>query len=373
MSVVISKCEDYQKDRLQSIVDGLFCKLGVYDEIKEGMTVVIKPNLIMRSKPDAAIITHPNVIEAVGKAVQKAGARVLIAESSGGVFTPAYVKNVFAGCGYSKMAQENGFELYTECKSREVFAENAMRCKSFEVVEPFLTADYIIDIAKLKTHGMTMMSGAVKNLFGVVPGLLKPELHCRFPDKTDFAEMLVDLCDLIKPQLSIIDAVFGMEGNGPTGGEPRYVGLIMGSESPYELDVAAAEIIGLEPMSVPMIKNAADRGFVKPDELEITGETLESVKVKDFRKARASSADFIDRLPQFLRPLAGKLSRPKPVINKKNCIGCGKCAESCPQKIIEIKDGLAKIELDTCIRCFCCHEMCPEHAVKIKRLGVFNL
>ena len=176
------------------------------------------------SKPDAAIATHPALVAAVGKCVQKAGGEVVIAESPGGPYTPATMKAIFRGCGYTDMARDCGFTLYTECKSREVSLPGAVRCRQLSVAEPFLTRDYLIDLCKLKTHSMVGFSGAVKNLFGAVPGLQKPELHCRFPEKQPFSEMLVDLCDFLKPDLCIVDGILAMEGNGPTGGKPRKLG-----------------------------------------------------------------------------------------------------------------------------------------------------
>ncbi len=371
--VSIAKCEDYNENRLLAIADGFFTEFGIYDEIKEGMTVVIKPNLIMKSKPEEAIITHPALVEAVGKCVQKAGASVLIAESSGGVYTTAMTKSLFAGCGYTETAERNGFELYTECESEAVYLPKARICRTTTFLKPYISADYIINIAKLKTHGMTMYSGAVKNLFGAVPGLMKPELHCRFPDKNDFADMLVDICDYLKPSFNLIDGIFGMEGNGPTGGSKRFVGAVFASKSPYAVDFAATAAIGFEPREIPMLRIAAERGLASPEEVEISGAAIEEIRVPDYKKAKAASNDFVDGVPGFMRPLVSRIARPKPAIDEKKCIGCGKCAESCPQHVIKIENKVAKIDLKGCIRCFCCHEMCPEHIIKIKRLGLFNL
>lgn len=373
--VSIAKCESYDENRLLAVADGFFTELGIYGEIKENMTVVIKPNLIMKSKPEEAIITHPALVEAVGRCVQKAGARVLIAESSGGRFTAGTAKNLFDGCGYTEIAERNGFELYTECESEAVSLPDAHICRTANIVKPYINADYIINIAKLKTHGMTMFSGAVKNLFGVVPGLLKPELHCRFPDKNDFADMLVDICEYVKPGFNIIDGIFGMEGNGPTGGSKRYVGAVFASKSPYAVDFAATAVIGFEPKEIPMLRIAAERKLAPQDidEIEIRGTQIEEIRVADYKRAKAASTEFVDGVPGFLRPIASRIARPKPVVDERKCIGCGKCAESCPQHVIKIENKVAKIDLKDCIRCFCCHEMCPEHIIKIKRLGLFNL
>ena len=372
--VWLSRCGGYSPEELLRQVEELFTALGVWDEIQPGMTVVIKPNLVMSSKPEAAIATHPALVAAVGKCVQKAGGQVLIVESPGGPYTPAAMKAVFRGCGYTDMAKECGFTLYTECKSREVSLPGAKRCRQLSVVEPFLTRDYLIDLCKLKTHSMVGFSGAVKNLFGTVPGLQKPELHCRFPEKQPFSEMLVDLCDFLKPDLCIVDGILAMEGNGPTGGRPRQLGVLGASKSPYALDVCAATMVGIQPESVLMLQDAHQRGLgpIAPEECQLVKEQIAPLTQPDFLKAEASSTDFIDRLPKGLRPLAKKVATPRPKIREKECVGCGKCAESCPQHTIRIRDGKAKIDYKNCIRCFCCHEMCPKHVIDIRRWSLLH-
>lgn len=372
--VWLAQCPDYGQS-LEEKIEKAFDALQVWDKIRPGMRVVLKPNLVMSSKPEQAIITHPAFTAAVGKCVQKAGGRVVIAESPGGPYTPAAMKAMFRATGYRDMAEACGFALYTDCKSREVTLPQAKRCRELSVVEPFLDRDYLIDLPKLKTHSMVGFSGAVKNLFGTVPGLQKPELHCRFPEREPFSEMLCDLCHFLGPDLSLMDGIWAMEGNGPTGGQRRDLHVIAGSESPWALDVAAASLVGLEPEKITMLREGHERGYGPLDlsELELVGDPMETLLAPDFLKAEASSTDFIDRLPKFLRPAAKKLATPYPRIDKKRCVGCGKCAESCPQHTISLRDGKAVIRYQNCIRCFCCHEMCPKHVVQIKRLGLLRL
>ena len=372
--VWLAQCPDYGQS-LEEKIEKAFDALQVWDKIRPGMRVVLKPNLVMSSKPEQAIITHPAFTAAVGKCVQKAGGRVVIAESPGGPYTPAAMKAMFRATGYRDMAEACGFTLYTDCKSREVTLPRAKRCRELSVVEPFLDRDYLIDLPKLKTHSMVGFSGAVKNLFGTVPGLQKPELHCRFPEREPFSEMLCDLCHFLGPDLSLMDGIWAMEGNGPTGGQRRDLHVIAGSESPWALDVAAASLVGLEPEKITMLREGHERGYGPLDlsELELVGDPMETLLAPDFLKAEASSTDFIDRLPKFLRPAAKKLATPYPRIDKKRCVGCGKCAESCPQHTISLREGKAVIRYQNCIRCFCCHEMCPKHVVQIKRLGLLRL
>ncbi len=344
-------------------------------QIKPGMNVVIKPNLVIRAKSDSAIITHPNLVAAVGTAVKEMGANVIIAESSGGLFTPSVVRGNFKSCGYEDIANQYGFTLYTQCEHESVELKHGVICRRLNIIKPYINADFIINIAKLKSHCMTTYSGAIKNLFGVVPGLMKPELHARYPDKVDFAHMLLDLCEHVRPNLSIIDAIEAMEGDGPTSGKKRFVGALIASKSPYFADLVGSSIANMKVNEINMLRLAVERKLCPKDssEIEIFGDKLSSFIQHDFLKPSVKSIDFADKLPKFIRPLARKVSTPLPKIKKKKCVGCGKCAESCPKKIIKIEQRLAKITYTDCIKCFCCHEMCPYHAIDIKRLSLFNL
>ena len=375
--VCLRRQNTYDIDQLIEAVDAMFSALGFYEKIVPGIEVILKPNLILRSAPEEAMITHPALVAAVAVCIQKRGGRVLVAESGGGVYSPAVMKSVFRGCGYTAMAEKYGFSLYTECKSRPVELPDGIRCNMLDMVQPFIhpRTALVVDIAKLKTHGMMGYSGAVKNLFGVVPGLMKPELHCRYPEKETFAEMIVDLCEYVRPDFSIIDGIEAMQGDEPTAGEKRFVGALIGSDSPYDADLAATAIVNIDPMEMAIQKNAHDRGLcgAHVSEVEVIGDEISSVFVKDFKRARSSDVDFVKHIPKFLQPLAKKITTPYPKIQKKNCIGCGKCAESCPQHTITIRDKKAEIDYGKCIRCFCCHEMCPLHVIDIKRFSLFNL
>lgn len=375
--VFLHHLEDYSMDALIPVIDNMLESGGVYKKLERTKRVVIKPNLVMRSSPEDGIITHPNVVSAVALCVKRHGANVLVAESGGGVYNTSVMKSVFRGCGYTAAAEKYGFELYTDCAYRQAELADGIRCNALDVIEPYLRPhdSVIINIAKLKTHGMLGYSGAVKNLFGTVPGLMKPELHCRYPEKDAFAEMIVDLCEYIRPDFSVIDGIYAMQGDGPTGGERRFVGALIGSESPYDADIVGTALIGMEPTELPIQKNAFERRLCgkSVSDIELLGESISSLYVADFKPARSSDVDFLKRVPGFLRPLAKKLTTPYPKIRVGSCVGCGKCAESCPQHTITIRGERACIDYSRCIKCFCCHEMCPKHVIDIKRFSIFRL
>lgn len=374
-TVYLASCQTYQFDALKHAVDTMFQSLSLDHLICKGANVVIKPNLVMKSKPEAAIITHPLLVAAVGRKVQELGGIVTIAESAGGLYNSSALRSSYAGCGYEAMAKEYGFTLNYDCGSASVEAPHGERSKSFTVINPLLQADVIIDIAKLKSHCLTGMSAAVKNMFGAVPGLMKPEMHCRFPDKKDFGIMLVDLCETVRPHLSIVDGITAMEGNGPSGGQPRQVGALIAGVNPYCVDLVCAELIHMQAQEIPMMQAAIERNLC-PDSVEqvtILGEPLESLIVTDFLQPESKSNDFIARVPKLLRPLASRIATPVPKIRTKDCVGCGKCAESCPQHTIQIQAKKAVIRYNKCIKCFCCHEMCPAKAIDIKQFRLFRL
>ena len=376
--VCVSPCDSYDIDRLDAIIEEQCSLLGLSDYITPGCSVVIKPNLVIKRRPEEATTTHPEVVAAVIRAVKRRGAgSVTIAESSGGLYNKSVMSGIYNTCGITEVCRREGAELNTtDFTSIPLTHPDALLCHQFGVITPIVGADVFINIAKLKTHCMTGLSGAVKNLFGCMPGLSKPEMHCQYPDKSDFQQMLVDLCTLVRPQLSFIDAIDCMEGDGPSGGTPRFVGAVIGGRNPFAMDIVACALINMDPRKVFMLRHGMERGLCPAslEEVEMHG-SIDGLVVSDFRQPRSKDTDFLDFLPKFLRPLGrkveGKLS-PRPVIKKKKCIGCGKCAESCPQHTITVANKKADIDYSQCIKCYCCHEMCPVKAIDVKRKFIFN-
>ena len=177
------------------------------------------------------------------------------------------------------------------------------------------------------------------------------------------------------PQISLVDGIMAMEGNGPSGGNSRFVGAVIAGKNPFAVDVVCARLMAMEPADIFMLRSGMERGICPKtiEEIDLLGELLDSLIVPDFLPPESKSGDFITRLPKFLRPLASKIATPIPKIRERDCIGCGKCAESCPQHTIAILQRKAKITYRECIRCYCCHEMCPAKAIDIKRFPLFNM
>jgi uncharacterized protein (DUF362 family) len=256
--------------------------------VRPGERVLLKANLLMRRKPEKATTTHPAVVRAMAELVLAAGGKPIIFDSPGGYtfHTQGTLESLYETCGMKDAAAACGAELSYDTEVIDVPYEQGKTIKSIKTLKCVPEADKIINLPKLKTHMMMGLSGAVKNLFGIVPGSFKMEYHFRFEDEDEFAGAIVDICEFTKPALTIVDAVVGMEGSGPTNGSPRPIGLILAGENPYELDVAAVNVLGLEPNSIPTIRECVRRGLCsgKIEDICIAGETVQNVAVSNFKK-----------------------------------------------------------------------------------------
>ena len=371
--IVCYPVPSYESDALQAAVERIFDACACTKPLSSDTRLLIKPNLLAKHAPGAAVTTNPALVRAVIVAAKKRGVQhIVLADSPGGVYNEAIVRSIYAASGLAAVCEEEGAELYTACKWHAKKASGAL-VHEWNWIEPVHSADFIINLPKLKTHMMMGMSGAVKNLFGCIPGLQKAELHMRFPDAAHFGNMLVDLYEAVRPQLTIVDGVTGMEGDGPAGGVPRHVGYVLGGEDGYAIDLAICHIIGMQPMSVPFLAAANARGLCKAafDSVDIdNAEANACVPIADFAlPSGRNGVDFSSNVPRFLRPLvkyAQRAAAPRPVIRRAKCIGCGKCADICPQNTILLANKKAKILPKRCIKCFCCHEVCPVKAIGVR-------
>lgn len=372
--VALAEVLSYDEEKILGALNAQARLLGLSDTQYAGKRVVIKPNLVAPSRPDAAATTHPVFLRALVRFLRGHGAEeLLLAESPGGPYTEATLRNNYRVCGILDAAQQCGLPLNYDASAGTVNAPNASVCRSFSVITPIREADVIVDLCKLKSHSLTRMSCAVKNFFGVIPGIEKFAMHSAYPKLDVFSEMLVDLAAMLGETheiLAVCDAIVTMEGNGPTGGTPRPLGAILMSASSFCLDTAAEVLIGFSG-TVPVTRAAAKRGLC-PDssaELTVLGAPLSSFSVSDFREPDASSGKFLRSLPDLFGGRFAAFFSPRPAIDIKRCVGCGVCAASCPQKTIAIAARGGKkravIGEKQCIRCFCCQELCPIHAVKI--------
>lgn len=355
--VSVRRVPDYDDEALYRAVSAHFEALGVDQELTPDMRVVLKPNLLAGRDPSLGVTTHPAVLRAVARRLRELGVRtVILADSPGGLFTPAALHKIYTPCGLNPLADV--LTLNEDCRSSER--------NGFPIMQAILDADYIINCPKLKTHGLAVMTAGVKNLFGCIPGLKKPEYHYLKPTSDSFSELLLRLCETVKPNLTLLDAVDCMEGNGPGGGKIRTMGYVLASRSPYALDEAAVSLMGLNPILVPTVRFARRQGLVDPKSLEWVGDPILPANPPFLLPdAIISRERFFSANGLFHCFFSRK--RTYPVIRPEKCIGCGKCAESCPRHLIDVVERKAVIARKGCISCFCCQEMCPAHAIDAER------
>ncbi len=367
--VSIFPCASYEKSEVQRALTAVLAPIGGLDWVTPGMRVAIKANLVSMMKPEAAATTHPALLVELVRLLKEKGAEPIIGDSPGGLYNAAVVNRIYSATGM-KQAEAVGAKLNQNFGTAEAKFPSAMVARDFTYTAYLDEVDAIIDFCKLKTHGMMGMSAAVKNMFGVVPGTFKPEYHFRYPDHRDFAKMLVDLNTYFasKVKLCIVDAVVGMEGNGPTQGKPRQIGALLASADPHALDLLSASLIGLGAKDVPTLEVAVEAGLIPEsiDGLSVIGDP-DRLKVQDFDNIHVRRSLQFEGKGQFVAMFVRSSLRAEPRPDKRACIGCKKCAEICPAHVIEMKNGVPVIDRKKCITCFCCQEFCPVGAMKVHR------
>lgn len=364
--VAVVRCKTYNVEAVKPALEEALNAVNGLDFVKLGMKIIIKPNLVSFKKPDAAATTHPALLEALVEMLLARGADVTIGDSPGGPHSLPLLNRVYTATGMDRV-EKLGAKLNRNMNEKTVDFPEGKVLKNFTYTEYLDEADAIIDFCKLKSHGMLGMSAAVKNLFGTIPGLKKPEVHYKFQNDAEFADMLVDLNEYFKPRLAICDAVVGMEGNGPTAGTPRQIGAIIASKSTYYADVVGAELIGMNIDGLPTLQAAYERGFAPASSknLRVYGD-IRALTVDDFKAPPVRGLSFM-RKGNVLHFISKAALEHKPTLKKRLCVGCGECARMCPAKAIEMKNKNPHINREKCIRCFCCQEFCPRAAMVAHR------
>jgi len=347
---------------------------GIKEYIRPGMKVLLKCNLLMRKRPEDCVTTHPAVVQAMASIIKNVGAIPIISDCPGGPYMETMLKSVYKGCGMIEAAERSNAILNLSTDIVDVFIPEAKIAKKITIASVVKEVDAIISLPKLKTHGMCLFTGAVKNMFGIIPGMTKMEYHFRMNKIEDFSDMLIDVCRYANPVLSIMDAIMGMEGNGPSAGTPRAIGAILTGTSPYALDVAATALVGITPRRVGTIAKAEERGLcsANPEDIIFLGDHFNKPHISDFKLpdsvkqgllSRVLEVGGNSRISKWLKPMV----EPKLVVVHNRCIGCGDCERYCPPKAIAMYSGKPQIDLEKCIKCYCCQELCPEKAVIIER------
>jgi uncharacterized protein (DUF362 family)/Pyruvate/2-oxoacid:ferredoxin oxidoreductase delta subunit len=366
--VALVRCDTYDGEKVyEAIRSGLDLLGGISQFAKPGERIVLKPNVLIGSKPEKSVTTHPAVFKAVGKLFKEAGVSVSYGDSpSFGKCVPNMRKS-----GLKEVGDELGLSVADFDSGRPLSHKDALLVKSFVIANGVLDSDGLVSLPKLKTHPLPRFTGAVKNQFGCIPGLLKGQFHVKLPDPYDFCTMLVDLNTLVKPRLCVMDGIMAMEGNGPRGGKPKKMSVLLLSSDPIAIDATACRIIDLDPEAVPTSKagEKARLGTYHSENIEIAGENLESFLDRSFEVIRTPPTPCTrSRVRSFVKNRICE----KPVIDEGKCTKCGVCVKMCPvePKAVDWHTGdksrSPTYKYDRCIRCFCCQENCPEGAVFVE-------
>lgn len=358
-SVSLQALPDYDPARVQDALHLLLEPLGgISHFIKSGQKVLIKPNMLAGKNPQKAVTTHPEIVRQVILMAQCAGGIVSVGDSPG-LGKP---ESVARKCGILDVIEETG-ALFAPFDKSVPINLRAGTFHHLEVAREALEADVIINLPKLKTHQMMGFTGAVKNLFGLVVGMRKVRLHLQAgTDKAFFALMLLELAERFHPALSIMDAVIGMEGDGPGNGDPVQLGALLASATPIALDTVATNMVSLPERRIWTQKVAREKGRqgLSIDEIVLHGVNLSALRTDNFRPAKNSDINF--GLPAPVKNLLKNSLTAQPCVTSE-CKECGHCVTHCPPEAMTIDDRGVRIDYNRCIRCFCCQELCPHGAI----------
>lgn len=367
ISVSLRECRSYSSRAVNKAVRKSIGDLGgIRRFVRKGERVLLKANLLSDKVPEKAVTTHPSVVSAVADLVREAGALPVIGDNP---FPLSRAKSIFRKTGMQELCRQKKV-LFTALGAPRRFSNPKGRLvKSFSLSSRLDEFDCIINIPKLKTHSFMVYTGAVKNYFGLIPGKAKPLFHLRFQQAAHFSQMLLDLYALVEPfqRLVVMDAVLGMEGEGPSSGTPKEIGCIISSADSIAADTAASEIVGITG-KVPYLSMARSQGLKGsgPGEITLKGDNISLFRIRDFRLPsgalpRQGLMRFLgDRLVQF------------PEVSLDRCTGCARCSDICPVVAISMvkyrkySTKKPKFYYGKCIKCYCCHEFCPERAIRLK-------
>jgi uncharacterized protein (DUF362 family)/Pyruvate/2-oxoacid:ferredoxin oxidoreductase delta subunit len=299
----------------------------------------------------------------VARLVLEAGGEPFIGDS------PAlhFFKRVSNKTGMDEIAKKLGIEIEELSEPTLVSTPGDADFKNLEIAAQALNADVVINLPKLKTHCQMLLTLGVKNLFGTIVAQRKSEWHHMAGlDRDTFASLLLDIYMTVKPALTILDGVWGMEGRGPANGTPRRLNLLAASEDAVALDVSICRLLGVPLSSFPLYRAARKRGIGETDtgRINVLGDPPESFEIRDFQ---TPELDSLHILPGMFDWFTRRFPVSKPVQEQSICIGCAQCSEICPEEAIELKDRRLVFDYDKCIRCYCCQEICPEDSIRFQK------
>lgn len=319
--------------------------------------VVIKPNVLRSSNAEEHIVTHPSLLRAVVEKVEEMSPSAIVVGDNPGLFSYGDNENSFEKTGLMDAAK-GYYRNLGNTTQHLAFHPDLM--PEVGISKEILDADILISLPKLKTHGLTVMTGAIKNSYGILPGAQKARLHQIAGTPERFHDVIVDVFRLRIPDLFIMDAVVGMEGNGPASSELREIGLVLASDNAVALDGVVARMMGLDPRRLRFLQKAKSMGLGDFDSQMITIHG-EMPIIPDFKVPPLGGEAILGN--PAIQELIQTKSQISPRANPELCTACGACIEHCPVSALTMEQHYPVADVDICIRCFCCQEICPEKAM----------
>lgn len=364
IEVSITECKSYDREKVkQAVIECLNNIGGLENIIKKNSKVLLKPNLVMSAKSEQAVTTHPEIIRAIGELLNDLGADIYLGDSPG----LGSAKKVSASCGIEEVAKDLNIKIIEFTEGNKKQDSNNIRLGIEDMAKEIDEMDFRINLPKYKTHMFSTLSLSVKNCFGTIVGAKKFQWHYRAGhDESMFSRMLLDICDTFNPSLNIMDAVVGMDGNGPTSGKTKEMGFIAASKHAIALDKVCAEIAGLTIQEMGILKEAAKRNY----DFDWINPVIKGVQINDVKPESIKLPEtqpYNKMMPLFLKNIVRKIFTSEPVVDKSKCIKCGICKNVCPAQVISLDNSYPEIDANGCIRCYCCHELCPHGAMDISR------
>jgi len=364
--ISLVKCTNYNFAEVDQAVDKALSLLGGMENfIKPGSKVLIKPNILTDAVPEDCLTTHPAVVEAVIKALKKLNCEIFVGDSPGVIGQIKRVEHIYEATGIKSACEKQGVNL--------VYFDSAVIKNKIPMADWVDRCDYFINIPKFKTHSLTVITAAIKNLYGLVLGMHKARLHRDHLGMEEFSRKIVDIFQLAKPTLNIVDGVTSIEGEGPGSAGTKFDSkFILIGQDAVAVDSVLAVMAGLKPLDIPTTKEAAMRGLGEAElfNIEILGEKLNEFIFKNFKLPKMSR---INKMPRPLLEIAKKFVWYKMAIDRDACIACRRCIESCPVDTIYLKKGKAFIDTSRCILCSCCQEICPKKAVGVRKSPLLRM
>ena len=376
--VFVVECPGYDQTE-EKIAQLLGMMGGIEQFVKPGQKIVLKPNLLAAAEPEKAVTTHPSVVAATARQVKKITGDILLVDSpgSGYSYDKKTLEKTYRVCEMDKAASAAGIRLNDDTTYETVSYSDGKLVKRFEVLTPVAHCDGYINLCKFKTHALMYLTGAVKNIFGLIPGRIKPGYHSTMPNNDLFAGVLLDLATMMPPVLTIMDAVVGMEGDGPFNGTPCQIGYLIASTDLLAIDLLMSEMAGIPVENNPLLTEAKKRGMypASMDDVEVVGVPLEKLKLKEYKLPGSYSTHDHSSLGKgnLLMGLVKSGYTVEPRVKASACTACGACKKACPRDAIQIINNVSVIDKTKCIRCYCCHEMCRYNAIELHRSFLYRV